>query len=216
MPNWQDGTRQDEDCQEGGEGDHGEVLHQADPRLPHQQEDHRGSGAHPLQASPQQDCRVYHPLDEEAAEEHRARHLDQAAGGGEGEKGQLRPRRLRPGAGYHRGRCRDQGDAEDDGLPVYPRSPDDHCWSWRWQPQLPGQPQLKTILKHYPGGAKMMIASINNLFNLCLGLSRMSSELLSDVREVRMVEGGKDKAKNPMRDLRIRKLCLNICFDTTA
>ena len=26
-----------------------------------------------------------------------------------------------------------------------------------------------------------------------------------------MVEGGKDKAKNPMRDLRIRKLCLNIC-----
>merc|ERR1712037_532878 len=25
------------------------------------------------------------------------------------------------------------------------------------------------------------------------------------------VEGGKDKAKNPMRDLRIRKLCLNIC-----
>merc|ERR1739842_82684 len=32
-----------------------------------------------------------------------------------------------------------------------------------------------------------------------------------DFREVRMVEGGKDKAKNPMRDLRIRKLCLNIC-----
>merc|ERR1712130_559600 len=30
-------------------------------------------------------------------------------------------------------------------------------------------------------------------------------------REVKMVEGGKDKAKNPMRDLRIRKLCLNIC-----
>ena len=26
-----------------------------------------------------------------------------------------------------------------------------------------------------------------------------------------MVEGGKDKSKNPMRDLRIRKLCLNIC-----
>merc|ERR1719391_890078 len=26
-----------------------------------------------------------------------------------------------------------------------------------------------------------------------------------------MVEGGKDKTKNPMRDLRIRKLCLNIC-----
>ena len=26
-----------------------------------------------------------------------------------------------------------------------------------------------------------------------------------------MVEGGKDKAKNPMRDLRIRKLCMNIC-----
>ena len=26
-----------------------------------------------------------------------------------------------------------------------------------------------------------------------------------------MVEGGKDKAKNPMKDLRIRKLCLNIC-----
>merc|ERR1712107_391602 len=25
------------------------------------------------------------------------------------------------------------------------------------------------------------------------------------------VEGGKDKSKNPMRDLRIRKLCLNIC-----
>merc|ERR1711879_121525 len=30
-------------------------------------------------------------------------------------------------------------------------------------------------------------------------------------REVRMVEGGKDKSKNPMRDLRIQKLCLNIC-----
>merc|ERR1712244_130672 len=30
-------------------------------------------------------------------------------------------------------------------------------------------------------------------------------------REVKMVEGGKDKAKNPMRDIRIRKLCLNIC-----
>merc|ERR1712243_325300 len=30
-------------------------------------------------------------------------------------------------------------------------------------------------------------------------------------REVKMVEGGKDKSKNPMRDLRIRKLCLNIC-----
>merc|ERR1712105_521681 len=40
------------------------------------------------------------------------------------------------------GRCRDQGNVEDDGLPVYPRPPDDHCWSWRWQPQLPGQPQL--------------------------------------------------------------------------
>ena len=26
-----------------------------------------------------------------------------------------------------------------------------------------------------------------------------------------MVEGSKDKTKNPMRDLRIRKLCLNIC-----
>merc|ERR1719318_1895670 len=26
-----------------------------------------------------------------------------------------------------------------------------------------------------------------------------------------MVEGAKDKSKNPMRDLRIRKLCLNIC-----
>jgi large subunit ribosomal protein L11e len=26
-----------------------------------------------------------------------------------------------------------------------------------------------------------------------------------------MVEGSKDKSKNPMRDLRIRKLCLNIC-----
>merc|ERR1719347_111599 len=26
-----------------------------------------------------------------------------------------------------------------------------------------------------------------------------------------MVEGGKDKSKDPMRDLRIRKLCLNIC-----
>ena len=34
---------------------------------------------------------------------------------------------------------------------------------------------------------------------------------MSDFREVKMVEGGKDKAKNPMRDLRIRKLCLNIC-----
>ena len=83
--------------------------------------------------------------------------------------------------------------------------------SWRWQPQLPGQPQLETVLKHYPGGVKIMIASFHNLSNLCLGLSRMSSELLSDFREVRMVEGGKDKAKNPMRDLRIRKLCLNIC-----
>merc|ERR1711863_105749 len=30
-------------------------------------------------------------------------------------------------------------------------------------------------------------------------------------REVRMVEGGKDKSKNPMRETRIRKLCLNIC-----
>merc|ERR1712013_456730 len=30
-------------------------------------------------------------------------------------------------------------------------------------------------------------------------------------REVKMVEGGKDKSKNPMRDLRIRKLCINIC-----
>merc|ERR1712001_510745 len=164
----------DEDCQEGGEGDHREVLHQADPRLPHQQEDHRGSGTHPLQASSQQDCRVYHPLDEEAAEEHCVRHLDQAAGGKEGEKGQLRPRRLRPGAGYHRGRCRDQGDAEDDGLPVYPRPPDDHCWTWRWQPQLPGQPQLETVLKHYPGGVKIMIASFHNLFNLCLKSSRNS------------------------------------------
>ena len=46
---------------------------------------------------------------------------------------------------------------------------------------------------------------------MCLKLSRTSSELLSDFREVKMVEGGKDKAKNPMRDLRIRKLCMNIC-----
>merc|ERR1712014_40209 len=34
-------------------------------------------------------------------------------------------------------------DVEDDGLPVYSRSPDDHCWSWWWQPQLPGKPQLE-------------------------------------------------------------------------
>ena len=47
---------------------------------------------------------------------------------------------------------------------------------------------------------------------MCLfQLFRKSSELLPDFREVRMVEGGKDKSKNPMRDLRIRKLCLNIC-----
>ena len=57
----------------------------------------------------------------------------------------------------------------------------------------------------------MIVASFHNLFNLCLDFSWTSSELLSDFREVRMVEGGKDKAKNPMRDLRIRKLCLNIC-----
>merc|ERR1712181_94521 len=59
-----------------------------------------------------------------------------------------------------------EGDAEDDGLPVYPRPPDDHCWPWRWQPQLPGQPQLKTILKQKrPGGAERMFASFHNLFN---------------------------------------------------
>merc|ERR1711974_425801 len=39
-------------------------------------------------------------------------------------------------------------DVEDDGLPVYPRPPDDHCWSWRRQPQLPGQPQLNSAPKH--------------------------------------------------------------------
>merc|ERR1712105_560802 len=78
----------------------------------------------------------------------------------EGEKGQLRPRRLCLGAGYHRGRRRDQGDAEDDGLPVHPWPPDDHCWTWRWQPQLPGQPQLETVLKHYLGDCtEILIAS---------------------------------------------------------
>merc|ERR1712064_113520 len=33
----------------------------------------------------------------------------------------------------------------------------------------------------------------------------------TSTRDRKMVEGGKDKSKNPMRDLRIRKLCLNIC-----
>merc|ERR1712079_300679 len=45
--------------------------HQADPRLRHQQEDHRGGCRHPLEAPPQQDCRVHHALDEEAAAQHR-------------------------------------------------------------------------------------------------------------------------------------------------
>merc|ERR1711879_882178 len=40
-----------------------------------------------------------------------------------GEEGQLRARRLRPRAGHHRGRLRDQGDAQDDGLPEHPRPP---------------------------------------------------------------------------------------------
>ena len=48
------------------------------------------------------DCRVYHSPDEASPEEHRAWHLHQAAGGGEGEKRQLRSRCLRAGEGvYH-------------------------------------------------------------------------------------------------------------------
>jgi len=35
--------------------------------------------------------------------------------------------------------------------------------------------------------------------------------IVGPVSDRKMVEGGKDKSKNPMRDLRIRKLCLNIC-----
>ena len=77
----------------------------------------------PLQAPAQQDRRVHHASHEEAAAVDGARHLDQAAGGGEGEEGQLRARRFRPRAGHHRGRLRDQGDAQDDGLPEHPRPP---------------------------------------------------------------------------------------------
>merc|ERR1711992_116679 len=86
---------------------------------------------------------VHHSPDEEAAEEHRLGHLHQAPGGGEGEEGQLRPRRLRPRAGHHRGGRRDQGDAEDDGLPVHPWPPDDHSWRpWRQPGGLPGTQEL--------------------------------------------------------------------------
>ena len=49
-----DGPRQNEDREEGCSGHHREVLHQADPRLRHQQEDHRGGRRHPLEAPPQQ------------------------------------------------------------------------------------------------------------------------------------------------------------------
>ncbi len=45
------------------------------------------------------DCRVHHSSDEAAAALHRPRHLHQAAGGGEGEEGQLRSRSLRSRAG---------------------------------------------------------------------------------------------------------------------
>ena len=77
----------------------------------------------PLQASAQQDRRLHHASHEEAAAVDSPWHLHQAAGGGEGEEGQLRARRLRPRAGHHRGRLRDQGDAQDDGLPEHPRPP---------------------------------------------------------------------------------------------
>ena len=48
------GPCQNKDRQEGISCHHREVLHEAHPRLRHQQEDHRGSGTHALKASPQQ------------------------------------------------------------------------------------------------------------------------------------------------------------------
>jgi len=47
--------------------------------------------------------------------------------------------------------------------------------------------------------------------SLLRSVIKLSSLITLLKREVKMVEGGKDKSKNPMRDLRIRKLCLNIC-----
>lgn len=67
-----------------------EVLPSSHTGFPHQQEDLRRGRHHPFQAIAQQDCRIHDAFDEEDSARACSWYQLQAAGGGEGEEGQLR------------------------------------------------------------------------------------------------------------------------------
>ena len=59
---FQDGSCPYQDREEGLQGHHWEILHQAYLGLRHQQAHHRGSGSDSHQVAEEQDCRIHHSL----------------------------------------------------------------------------------------------------------------------------------------------------------